>query len=217
MAIPFAAIGTGLSIASNLFGLGKGDDSAWKAQHNRNITEWHIGKNKHDNSLAALKINEAGRHLGYSKTKGQIDHNRLNSIGKTRRDIVTLERERFGKQKVADLKGGGTRARGFGKSTNVYAYLAKRSDMEQKIRNEDVKAAILSEGAKEQFRQQKKYPGIAPAYHEAIYTPPKVGLGDVLGAVGSGMEFGAGLDKSIGQMASSKNNMLASFGKFLGG
>ena len=158
------ALATALGIASgvaSLFG-SKGDDSAWKAAHNQNILNYHVNKNKHDNSLASLKISEANRHIGYSKAISQRVAKRKAAIGRGFSDIANLEQSRLAKQKVADLSGGGTRARGFGRPTE---YLAKRAAIESKIRHTDMVLAIEEQAALAQYKGLKKYPGIAPAWH----------------------------------------------------
>lgn len=207
-----AALGIASGVAS-LFG-SKGDDSAWKAAHNQNILNYHVNKNKHDNSLASLKISEANRHIGYSKAISQRVAKRKAAIGRGFSDIANLEQSRLAKQKVADLSGGGTRARGFGRPTE---YLAKRAAIESKIRHTDMVLAIEEQAALAQYKGLKKYPGIAPAWHEVPYEAPKKGFADVLGAVSQGFTMAGSVQGGLDKLAGSSSTGIASFAGWLGG
>ena len=209
------ALATALGIASgvaSLFG-SKGDDSAWKAAHNRNILSYHINKNKHDSNLAKLKIAENNRWIAFSKTKSKALAEQKSFIGKKYSDLAVLEQSRLVKQKVSDLAGGGTRARGFGRPTE---YLAKRSAIESRIRKSDMVVALKEQAALAALKGAKQYPGIAPAWHEVPYEAPKKGFADVLGAVSQGFTMAGNVQGGLNKLAEGDGG-IASFAKYLGG
>ncbi len=187
MAFPLIPIMAGASALDGLFSRRKKEIAAYNAAKLTNISTYFTQKNTYDNSLAALKINEANRGLGYSRTMGQIEFAKKAAAGKSFRDIEALTRQRLAKQTVNE----GGRARGYGRSKSV-ELLAKQAAIESKLRHADLKGSIQELGALRQWQDAKKYPGAIPQFKEPKQPDLSIQFGDLLTGVTQGLSTYAG-------------------------